>query len=794
MRKLGLLLVLLGLCLAGAARLDAQAWNVSVRVFTDPPGPAFWVDGKSFHDAAVLLWPEGSKHILDVEPVQGKDSADTIYAGVCWSTNIRPGECLTGPITADRDLTWVRLTIGVSHKVTVAFYNCPDGEQCTDSPGRVVSSCGGVFVKTGFAFCPHGSTVSLTAYPNPGFVFTGWSRIGGVTHSNAFQWDIPLNFPIIVRPLFQRARPVRVLLDTVPAGIGLKIFADRAPVVPNPAAEPGDAPPCLADPPSPADVPPNRPTRDCSPVLEWQYGTVHSLGAPPSQRDAFGRLWVFDSWSDGGAINHDVVVPAGPSTLTYTARFLPGSTVTFLTDPPLLKLKVDGRENWQNYTFEWAAGTTHQVSAPAEQFDAQGRKYRFAGWSNGQPATHEVTIEGDTRLTAAYTPVGQINLTSSLPGVRMKVDGEECVTPCALEREVGAVVRVAAPDVQAAGEGSRMVFRGWSDAADLERSFTVTRDPHNLRAEYQMQHRFGMVVEPAEGALCNVEPRAADGYYDAGAELTVHLDPYPGYRITGWEGDWTGSRTFGVVRMSAPKSVRARLEAVPYLPDAAVRNAAGETPQESVAPGSIVSIFGKNLAPWMEAGPESPLAQALAGVTVRLAGRLLPLVMVSPEEIRAQLPSDAVEGPQELTVRWEGKPESKSSFTVARNAPGLFYKDVEGRPYGVFVRADGQAVSADSPARRGETITLLGTGLGPFKRLPPDGFLLPDTADFLLADPVELICGESVLEPLYAGSSSSGVGLHAVRFRVGEELPSGDLAVKVRVNGAESNVVLLPVE
>jgi uncharacterized protein (TIGR03437 family) len=201
----------------------------------------------------------------------------------------------------------------------------------------------------------------------------------------------------------------------------------------------------------------------------------------------------------------------------------------------------------------------------------------------------------------------------------------------------------------------------------------------------------------------------------------------------------------------------------------------------------------------------APAAKPLRQVLDRLhvAPPRLPLVAnvtgepypQRPDEIRAQLPSDIAEGPQSLTVRWEGKPETSAPFTVARNAPGLFYKDVEGRHFGVFIHEDGQAVSAGSPAHRGETITLIGTGLGPFKRLPPDGFLLPETADFGLADPVELIYGESVATPLYAGSTSVAVGLNAVRFRVTDDFPSGaQVPVKVRVNGVESNTVLLPVE
>lgn len=769
LRKASLLFAILCLGLSGAVRLQAQARNVSVRIFTDPPGPTFMVDGTPFRIAAVLLWPEGSKHFLSADVVQSASSAKTIYTGACWTTNLDPKTCIQMPITADRDLTWVRFSYVVLHGITVGFFNCAAGDaSCASfSPGKVIVRCGAdgrEFAFSGEIFCKEGDEVRLEAYPNTGYVFTGWAPIGGITHSNAFQWTFTLRFPIVVNPIFQRARPVRITVETNPPG--LQVLADRAPIITEPPF-----------------------------VLEWEYGTTHALGTVPAQYDSQGRLWVFDSWSDGGAINHDFTVPVGQTTLNLTARFLPGSTATFLTDPPLLKLKIDGRENWQNYTFQWAAGTKHQVSAPAEQFDAQGRKYRFVGWSNGRPASHEITIEGDTRLTAAYVPVGQLNLTSSLPGARIKVDGEECVTPCALEREVGAGVRVIAPDVQAAGDGSRMVFRGWADTAGAERNFTVTRDPLTLRAEYQMQHRLGMGVEPAEGAACYVEPRAADGYYDAGVEVTVRLDPYPGFRVLGWDGDWNGSRTFGVVRMTAPKSVRARLEAIPYLPAAAVRNAAGETPREAVAPGSLISIFGKNLAPALEAGPENPLAQTIAGVTVRLSGTLLPLVMVSPEEIRAQLPSDLPEGEQTLTVRWEGKPETGAPFTVVRNAPGLFYTEVEGRPYGVFIHEDGSAVSAGSPARGGETVTLLGTGLGPFKRTPPDGFLLPETDDFRLADPVELICGESVAEPLYAGSTSIAVGLHAVRFRISGAFPRGaSVPVKVRVNGAESNAVLLPVE
>src|SRR6185295_8445827 len=113
--------------------------------------------------------------------------------------------------------------------------------------------------------------------------------------------------------------------------------------------------------------------------------------------------------------------------------------------------------------------------------------------------------------------------------------------------------------------------------------------------------------------------------------------------------------------------------------DNAVRNAAGETPISAVAAGSIISIYGVNLASDLLAGPASPLAQTLNNVTVRIGGRLLPLLFVSPGQINAQLPSDLAEGSYALTVRWEGKPDVSASFQVARNAPGLFNNVIEGK-------------------------------------------------------------------------------------------------------------------
>src|SRR5207249_11695840 len=125
---------------------------------------------------------------------------------------------------------------------------------------------------------------------------------------------------------------------------------------------------------------------DRSPVftpvdLTWGTNTTHTLGSIPDQTDVLhSKLWVFDSWSDGGAINHSYVMPDGIAGLTVTANYVPGQRVSFATSPPGLTLTIDGRSNWLSNNFNWAVNSVHNVSAPLTQTDANGNTYAFKSW------------------------------------------------------------------------------------------------------------------------------------------------------------------------------------------------------------------------------------------------------------------------------------------------------------------------------------------------------------------------------------------------------------------------------
>jgi uncharacterized protein (TIGR03437 family) len=303
------------------------------------------------------------------------------------------------------------------------------------------------------------------------------------------------------------------------------------------------------------------------------------------------------------------------------------------------------------------------------------------------------------------------------------------------------------------------------------------------------------VADPSDASAFKMEPASNDGFYPEGTTVMLTAEAIPGYRFRRWEGDLNGTFRSAYLNMTAPRVARAVFDRVPHILPAGVRNAAAELPEAGVAAGSLISILGVNLAPGLEVGPLNPLSQALSGVTARIGNRLLPLLSVSPEMINAQLPWDLEEGSYTLAVRWSGQPEVSADFALVRNAPGLFTRAVDGKNFVSANHEDGSPVTLESPARRGEWVTLLGTGFGPLDRRPPDGFPVPQAPSYVSADRIELLAGELPIEPEWSGAVSGQVGLIGVRFKISDELPGAStVELKARVNGRDSNTVLLPIE
>ncbi len=737
-------------------------------VYTDPSGAMFYVDGQSYTSAATFLWPQGSKHTISIIPVQAASTFKAQYDFTGWtdSTGILTGTNPIQIVTADAGITWYKASLTLQYAVTLNFYSCPPGANACSGPGTVYVNNVPYTANTD-VYLNAGSKVTLQAVPNQGYVFTGW--LPGIGNSSqAFLNSFTLNAPVQVFPQFLPAGAVT--LATNPPG--LRVLPDHTLVF--------------------------------TPVtLDWGIGTTHSLGAPPWQADLQGRLWAFSSWSDGGSMMHSYTMPSAGS-VTLTATFVPGGGVTFFTNPTGLNLIVDGLAVGPPYNFVWGAGAAHTVSAPLHQVDLNGNGWVFQSWSNGGPATQSVAltvaqVAAGFRLTANYAPssqtTGQIVIQSTPPGVDVLADGADCYTPCTLQRTIGTQVALSAPaSVQAAAD-TRLAFLAWTDGAPATRTITVGAGTQTLAANYQSYYLLSVTANPAGAGTLQFSPASPDGFYASATAVTVSVAPATNYSFEDWTGDVTGTSPSAILNMSQPHTISAVLKRSGNDGIDSIVNAAGAVPEDAVAPGSIISIVGPKLAPATEAGPASPLAQTLEGVTVTVGDQMLPLVLVSPGLIHAQLPSNLPAGDQTLTVHNPGQPDAIGVFTAARNAPGLFSRQISGKPYWVALHADGSLVTPKSPARRGETVTALGTGFGPYKPQPADGFAVPASSTFPLADPVELEFSGHMVKPAFTGAAPGHVGITEVRFLIADPFPSGrTIEIQVRVNGHNSNTVLLPLE
>ena len=230
---------------------------------------------------------------------------------------------------------------------------------------------------------------------------------------------------------------------------------------------------------------------------------------------------------------------------------------------------------------------------------------------------------------------------------------------------------------------------------------------------------------------------------------------------------------------------------VPVVFEGGVVNAAGfvPAPENFVAPGSIVAIFGDDLSLRTRASSPADLEGGLlpielGGVWVLLGGQRIPLYYVSPTQINAQVPFElAGPGPWPLTVAREGLAANIAEVKLARAAPGLFPVALH-EDFRVVGRGE---IEGSVPLPRGGVVILFGTGFGPLAPPSRTGALPDRVAPIVL--PIDVWLGEERLHPsavLYAGQAPGFAGLYQVNARLPDRDFSEDPEVAVEIDGKRS--------
>ena len=153
----------------------------------------------------------------------------------------------------------------------------------------------------------------------------------------------------------------------------------------------------------------------------------------------------------------------------------------------------------------------------------------------------------------------------------------------------------------------------------------------------------------------------------------------------------------------------------PVYSEASLVNAASQT-TDRFAPNSVLTLYGANLAySTAVARPPSPpragwlYPELLGGVRILVGVPFLELLFVSPTQINFRLPAGMRPANYTIQLNRESVLGPAIQIRVRDLAPELFTAPGN---WLLATRPDGSLVTADTPARPGETIVFYGTGFG----------------------------------------------------------------------------------
>ena len=136
--------------------------------------------------------------------------------------------------------------------------------------------------------------------------------------------------------------------------------------------------------------------------------------------------------------------------------------------------------------------------------------------------------------------------------------------------------------------------------------------------------------------------------------------------------------------------------------------------KSAAAPGGLITLFGFNLNPVNQATKQIPVPTALGRSCVTVNGQPMPLIFVSPQQVNAQMPFQAV-GNVVIVVHTPGGVSDNFNLVVPPNAPAVFLSGVAGPATNIptVFRADNGLLVTDSdPVHRGDLLVIYLTGLG----------------------------------------------------------------------------------
>jgi uncharacterized protein (TIGR03437 family) len=380
--------------------------------------------------------------------------------------------------------------------------------------------------------------------------------------------------------------------------------------------------------------------------------------------------------------------------------------------------------------------------------------------------------DGTPRTISVLTVVAP---SSATPGARLEPQATSCSSPKL--------------EIQFRTPSSQATF-----TAQLGKPTTI---------EVQVVDDCGNLIGPAnpQGASVN----ATFSNRDADVRLT-----HVGNGV--WTGTWrpvnsaTGAVTVtvtafystGSVLQSGSRAISGTLTGgvTPIVPAGGVVHAASDAAGVPIAPGSLITIYGTNLANAQGLASTLPLPQQQNGAQVLLGSLPLPILYTSEGQLNVQVPYNTpVDGQYQITVQRDNLLSVPEQLVIAEGQPGVFTVNQQGTGQGVIFKSDGVTLAqTGTPATTNETVVIYCTGLGVVSPAVPEGTAPPSLPLSNTVNQVTVTIGGQDAMVSFSGLTPGFPGLYQVNAVVPPGVSGDAVAVVVSVAGQTSPPVTMAIQ
>uniref|UniRef100_UPI00262BE637 InlB B-repeat-containing protein n=1 Tax=uncultured Tenacibaculum sp. TaxID=174713 RepID=UPI00262BE637 len=338
-----------------------------------------------------------------------------------------------------------------------------------------------------------GTDVVLTATPNAGYQFDGWS---GDASGTINPLTITMDADKTVTAVFSKIQHT------------LTTNATNGTISRNP----------------------NTPTAGT-----YDFGTDVVLTATPNAG------YQFDGWSGdaSGTIN--------PLTITMDAD----KTVTAVFSKIQHTLTTNATNGTISRNPNTPTAGTYDFGTDVVLTATPNAGYQFDGWSGDASGTTNpltITMDADKTVTAVFSKIQHTLTTNATNGTISRNPN----TPTAGTYDFGTdVVLTATPN-------AGYQFDGWSgDASGTTNPLTITMDADKTVTAVFSKIQHTLTTNATNGTIARNPNTPTAGTYDFGTDVVLTATPNAGYQFDGWSGDASGTTNPLTITMDADKTVTA---------------------------------------------------------------------------------------------------------------------------------------------------------------------------------------------------------------------------------------------